>query len=87
MAYEIRNNSGSAFKNKKKQAETHPDYSGEALINELPMWINVWVKKDKNQNTYFSFSFKEKQFKQDTHSEAKSSGYQPEQNFDNEIPF
>lgn len=79
MAYEIRNNSGSAFKNKRKENEKHPDFTGEGLINNVPMWINAWAKKDKNGNAFFSFAFKEKQGHGkpvDKHNEAKANGYQ-----------
>jgi hypothetical protein len=60
MAYEIKNNTGTAFKNKRKEADTHADYTGEGLVNNEPVWLNLWVKKDKSGNTYFSMSFRPK---------------------------
>lgn len=61
MAYEKRENSGSAFKNRKKAQESHADYTGECLIDGQEYWINTWVKKDKNGNPWFSHSFRKKQ--------------------------
>jgi len=34
MAYEQKPNTGSLFKNDRKEADTHPDYKGSALIDE-----------------------------------------------------
>lgn len=61
MAYEKRENSGSAFKNRKKIEESHADYTGDCLIDGQEYWINTWVKKDKNGNPWFSHSFRKKQ--------------------------
>lgn len=61
MAYEKRDMSGSIFRNRDKRTETHSDFTGDALIEGQEYWINAWEKKDKNGNTFFSFSFKKKQ--------------------------
>jgi hypothetical protein len=88
MAYEIRENTGSIFKNFKKEKDTQPDYKGEALINGVPMWISAWKKADKNNNAWFSFSFAEKKDKPvDSHNQAKQNAYQPETVSDDDIPF
>lgn len=60
MAYDHKPNSGSLFKNDRKQKETHPDYKGDALINGRAVWIAAWIKKGK-KGTFMSLSFEEKE--------------------------
>lgn len=64
MAYEKRDMSGSVFRNRDKRSETHSDFTGDCLIDGQEYWMNAWEKKDKNGNTFFSFSFKKKQPRQ-----------------------
>ncbi len=54
--FEHRDNSFTAFKNNRKEAATHADFTGEGLIEGKKVWINIWVKKDKNGNPYYSGS-------------------------------
>lgn len=63
MTYEIKDMTGTAFMNKRKSEPNHADLTGEAKIFGRDVWVNVWKKKDKNGNTYISFSVKEKQQK------------------------
>ena len=63
MAYEIRPNSGSLFKNE-KQKETHPDYKGSAMINGVEMWMSAWLKTGANGTKFMSFSFQPKEQQQ-----------------------
>lgn len=72
MAFEIRPNSGSLWKNDKKEKdnpehEKFPDSTGQGVI-ECPhcgkswgAWLNGWRKVSKKDNTqYLSLSFKPK---------------------------
>jgi len=59
MPYEQRNNSGSLFKNDRKQNERQPDYNGNAVINGKPMRISAWIKKSQNGTTFMSLAFDE----------------------------
>ena len=63
MSFEMKDMSGNAFKNKRKEKDTHADYTGEVKINGVIYWLSVWIKKDKNGNTYFSHSYKKKDLK------------------------
>jgi uncharacterized protein (DUF736 family) len=59
MAYEQRNNSGSLFKNDRKNNERQPDYNGNAIINGKTMRISAWIKKSQNGTTFMSLAFEE----------------------------
>lgn len=60
MAYEVRDNSGTLFRNDKKRNEKSPEYTGAARIDGVDYWINGWVKESKNGTKFFSFAFKAK---------------------------
>lgn len=59
MAYELKDNSGSLFKNDRKEADTHADYNGTVMIDGTTYWINAWLK-DGGKGKFFSLSFKPK---------------------------
>lgn len=60
MAYEPKNNSGTLFKNDKKQSDKHPDYKGDCMIDGEKFWMSAWIKKG-NKGTFMSFSFTPKE--------------------------
>lgn len=88
MAYVHKTNSGSAFKNQKKEADTHADLTGSCDVDGKLYWVNVWKNVDNNGDTSIKFTFKPKQ---ENHA-AKSSkpGYSSRplsQVLDDDIPF
>lgn len=90
MAFELKDNSGSVFKNKRKEKDTHPDFTGEAKVKGVVHWVSMWVKQDKNGNPYYSFSFKEKDFSKAKDMPAHPSTTKEEKrqdSFDDQIPF
>ena len=86
MAYEQRDNSGSLFKNDKKESENHPDYNGSAMVNGTEMWMSAWLKTSSNGKKFMSFSFKPKE-QQAAKPVAKSAPKQAEPDFDDDMPF
>lgn len=56
---EQKNNSGSIFKNAKKEKPTHPDYSGNATINGKEFRLAGWINKSKSGNSYLRLLFSE----------------------------
>ena len=63
MAYEVRELTGSLFKNDQKEDETHADFNGSAKIAGVEYWVNAWTKtyeKDGVKRKYFSLSFRPK---------------------------
>ena len=73
MAYD-NNNSGSLFKNDRKQNERQPDYTGSAIVNGKTMRISAWVKTAKSGQKYMSLAFDEPQPAQ----QAPQGGYAPQ---------
>lgn len=89
MAYEQRDNSGSLFKNDKKQdGDNKPNYTGSVMINGVEMWISAWLKDGQN-GKWMSLSFKpkEQQRQQQTANQTSYSAQQPSSFDDESIPF
>lgn len=60
MAYEMRPNTGSLFKNDKKETDSHPDYKGSALIEGVDMWLDAWINTAKDGSKYMALKMKPK---------------------------
>lgn len=82
MAFEQKDNSGSLFKNDRKEKDSHPDYRGSAMIDGVEMWISAWLKEGKNGTKFMSLSFKPKD---EQKPQAKGGGRGADLNDD--IPF
>ena len=83
MAYVQNNNSGSIFKNDKKETDKHPNGKGSALIDGVEYWVSAWTKESKDGDKYQSLAFEKK--KDDN---SKPSRPQPKPDaFDDSIPY
>lgn len=58
MGYEVRDNSGSLFKNERMVAENHANAQGKCMVGGEMYYISAWTKTDKNGNKWQSLSFK-----------------------------
>ena len=87
MAYEQRDNSGSLFKNDRKEKETHPDYKGDAMVNGQMVWMSAWLKIASNGTKFMSFSFSPKE-QQAAKPVAKSAPKaEPDFDMEDDLPF
>ena len=75
MAYEQKDNSGSLFKNERREKDTHAHARGSALIDGVEYWLDAWTNEDRNGNKYQSPKFKRKDGKQSQNSEPTGGGY------------
>ena len=71
MAFELRDNTGSLFKQppEKVTKDTHPPYEGDFKIKcehcgaESRGWVKAWVKESPKIGKFFSLAFKFRQAK------------------------
>lgn len=82
MSYELQDNSGSLFRNNKKQdGDKQPDYRGSAKVNGVEKEIAAWVKQGA-KGTFLSIKFSAPYQKP---SEQKSPAFKKEDSGD--LPF
>lgn len=84
---ERRDNSGVIFRVREKQKETFPDYEGNCTINGQEFWMNAWLKKDKNGNTFMSFAFKPKKLPAGQTKQPSFEDSKADDGFQDAIPF
>lgn len=60
MAYEQRDNSGTLFKNDRREKDTQPNARGSALIDGVEYEVSAWTKQGRN-GPFQSLSFKRKE--------------------------
>lgn len=47
MSFEQKDGSGALFKNDRKEADNHPDYKGDCMIDGKKFYISAWIKDGK----------------------------------------
>lgn len=83
MAYEQRDNSGSAFPNDKRESENHPHFRGTAKIGGVEYWHSIWKKKTKDGTIWLSSSYQEKEPRAAPGMPMQT----PDADFEDDIPF
>lgn len=53
-------NRGTLGKNKRKEKETHPDFSGKLNVEGVDYWLSGWTK-EANGERFFSLAVKRKE--------------------------
>lgn len=85
MSYEQKDNSGSIFKNDRKETDKHPDSTGSALIGGVEYWVSAWRKTPEGKKVYWSLAFTPKDETQLPRNETQPEI--PQAELDDEIPF
>jgi hypothetical protein len=91
MAYD-NTNRGSIWKNKKKERDTHPDFTGSINVEGVEYWVNAWRRKeDANPSApAMTFTVRPKETKADHQNErpaVRKSSADMGREMDDEIPF
>jgi hypothetical protein len=81
MAWEMKDMSGTLFKNDKRESDSHPHARGDCLIDGVAYWVSAWTKEGKN-GKFQSLAFKRKDEKQAP--KPKKDGFIPD---DDPLPF
>jgi hypothetical protein len=58
--YQQKDNSGSIFKNDRKESANHPDAKGSCMIDGVEYWISSWNKKTQDGKDWRSLAFQRK---------------------------
>lgn len=48
MAYELKDNSGSLFKNDRRTTDKHPQMKGRCMVGGVEYWVSAWTKEGNN---------------------------------------
>jgi hypothetical protein len=82
MAYE---NSGSLWKNDRKESDSHPDYTGSWTdANGIEHWLSAWIN-EKNGKKYMKLTAKRKEAREGPRQPSRAAGTTPLD--DDDIPF
>lgn len=57
--FQLRELSGSAFKNDRKTQYNHPDYRGSCKIDGREYWVSLWIKENA-RGKWLSMSYQAK---------------------------
>jgi hypothetical protein len=83
MPYEQRDNSGSLFKNDKRETDQQPTLKGSAMVGGIEYWVSAWVKVSKTGEKWQSLAFTEKE-KAVTAKPSQAAGGDP---WDDDLSF
>ena len=83
-------NSGTLGRNKRRESDKHPEYTGSAEIDGREFWISAWLKEGSD-GKFFSLSFKPKEQKQGGGGQSQRPSQKPSQrepgDEDDDTPF
>ena len=60
MSYEQNDNSGTLFRNDRKESENHPDYTGTCKVQGREYYMSAWLRESKGGKKFLRFSFRPK---------------------------
>jgi len=82
MTFEHKPDTGSLFKNDKRETDSHPNAKGSALIDGVEYWVVAWTNFKGDGSPYQSLKFSKKD-----ENRAPNPASQQEPDFSDDIPF
>ena len=79
-SYVPKPNTGSLFRNDKKESETHPDYRGSLMVDGVgDFWLSAWINEKPDGSKYMSIkcNAKEEQARPAQSNSASSASDDP----------
>ena len=89
MAYEQKDNSGSLFRNDKRETDSQPHAKGSALIEGVEFWVSAWTNtSERTGEKYQKLSFTRKEQAATAPPKRKAEPAPADDNWqDSDIPF
>lgn len=84
MAFELKEGSGTLFKNDRKDKPGHPDYRGEINVDGEIMELAAWIKTSAKGTKWMSISMKPKK---SAAAPTRESTMKAVQDLDSDLPF
>jgi hypothetical protein len=82
MAFEHKEDTGSIFKNQKKEKDSHPNMTGSARIGGVEYWVSAWTNESE-KGRWQSLSFQRK----DSKIKTPAADKKVRKDADDDIPF
>lgn len=82
-------NRGAIWPNKRKEQDTHPDFTGSLNVDGVEFWVNAWKRKegDASNKPSLSFTVRPKDDKGAAAPPRKPAAASTPVDLDDEIPF
>jgi len=84
MSYQHNPNTGSLFKNDRRETDKHPQAKGDALIDGVEYWMSAWTNTLDDGSKYQSVKFSRKDENRAANPQTQVA---PAEDFSDSIPF
>lgn len=91
MSYQHKPDSGSIFRNDKREKDTQPQMKGDALIDGVEYWVSAWTNQSQNSGERYQalkFTRKDEAAEKGMASVKATTGMAPASDIvEDDIPF
>lgn len=87
MTYRHKPDSGSLFRNDRREKDTHPHAQGTALIDGVEYYISAWTNTNDSGEKWQGLKFKRKEEKRDDRARRDERRTYPPDDYDDDFPF
>ena len=78
-----RDNRAALWKNDRREKDTHPQLTGQAMIDGREYWVSAWTSGEGGRKPVISMSFKPK----DEQRQPRAEALKEDVPFDDPLPF